>query len=134
MTDKIKSAREAVESWVDDTFGQPSHILLCDHAKTILEALSAYERLQAVDLDILPKSIEIVTEHQAWRRGADIEMQDVKNLGIWSDDNVHMYAYVSAGCPTCGNYCEVDKITLKIICHACKKTMYEKKQIGNDYL
>ena len=49
MTDRIKSAREAVESWVNDTFGQPSHILLSDHAKTILEALSAYERLQGVD-------------------------------------------------------------------------------------
>ena len=49
----------------------------------------------------------------------------------WSDSNVHMYADISSDCPTCGAY--VNEITLKIICHVCDKTMYEKEQNGNDY-
>lgn len=57
MTDKIKEAREALEMWADDVYDRTSHELLDTHAKTILKALSAYEKLQGVDLDTV-KEIE----------------------------------------------------------------------------
>lgn len=50
----------------------------------------------------------------------------------WSDDNVYAYADVSSGCPTCGP--EVDSIMIKIICHDCGKSMYEKEQNGNGWM
>lgn len=50
MTDKIKSARELAQCGEWET-------LVTDYPKTILKALSAYEKLQGVDLDTV-KEIE----------------------------------------------------------------------------
>ena len=60
MTDKIKSAREALEMWADDVYDRTSHELLDTHAKTILKALSAYEKLQGVDLDGMKKQPRVL--------------------------------------------------------------------------
>jgi len=56
MTDKIKSAREAFikeASWYNFQY---------EHIETILEALSAYERLQGVDRDRLLVDLQVLED------------------------------------------------------------------------
>ena len=61
MTDKIKSAQEVVESGIKWYNGTEKvgyiDLISFEQMQTILEALSAYEKLQGVDLDTV-KEIE----------------------------------------------------------------------------
>lgn len=47
--------------------------------QTILASLKAMERV--VGVDGLDEAVEYVEQHQAWRRGADINLQEPKKLG-----------------------------------------------------
>ena len=67
MTDKIKKAREWVETSADFL---PSH--MTHHYETILEALSAYERLQGVDLDGMKEKFITVNNITPYTRGYKI--------------------------------------------------------------
>lgn len=60
MTNKIKSAREDVQAWVDDLYTEPSYTLLAYHYETILKALSAHENLQGVDFEELVRVTDTV--------------------------------------------------------------------------
>lgn len=63
MTDRIKSAR--VELMREARFlGLPD-----EHIKTILEALSAYEKLQGVDLEELADAVQILETWDTSRDG-----------------------------------------------------------------
>lgn len=48
----------------------------------------------------------------------------------WSDKNVQVYAVDCGGCPTCGPEIET---AIRIFCHECKREMYRKEGMSNDY-
>ena len=73
MTDRIKSAREAVESGIKWYNGTEKvgyiDLISFEQMQTILEALSAYERLQGVDFEELADAVQILETWDTSRDG-----------------------------------------------------------------